>query len=433
MDTQPFLEIPGITPYNPAPFNQEVDIMNLSVRCRLFIPLFLFLTIGTAPHTFAADWPNWRGPDYNGISLETNWFKTGSTLETVWEAAVGQGYSSVAVVGEKLYTAGNKNNQDIVQCLNARSGTEVWKFSYPCSAGSYPGPRATPAVSDNRVYLISREGRVICLKADSGAEIWSRSVAHELKADLPGWGFAGSPRIQGNLLLLNVGEKGLALDKVTGATIWSSGTGKSGYSTPVVSEVGGRSIVALFSAQNVVGVDLKTGASHWQFPWKTSYDVNAADPLIEGGRMLISSGYGVGATLLKIDGEKPVVIWNNKALRSHFGTPVLWKGFVYGFDGNAGGGTLKCIDWATGTVKWEYAGFGFGSLTMADGKLIIQSERGELAIALASPDGYQELAKRAILKGTCWTVPILANGLIYCRNDAGRLLAISVSATPATP
>jgi len=407
--------------------------MNLSVRYRLFIPLFLSITSGIALHSSAADWPNWRGPDYTGISRETNWFNPGSTLETVWEAAVGPGFSSVAVVGEKLYTAGNQNNQDIVQCLNARSGAEIWKFSYPCTAGSYPGPRATPAISDNRVYLISREGHVVCLKADSGAEIWSRSVAQELKADLPGWGFAGSPRIQGNLLLLNVGEKGLALDKVTGATVWSSGTGKSGYSTPVVSEVGGRSIVALFSAQGLVGVDLKTGSALWQYPWKTAYDINAADPVIDNGRILISSGYGVGVALLNITGAKPEVVWNNKSLRSHFETPVLWKGFIYGFDGNAGGGTLKCIDWASGTVKWEYAGLGFGSLSMADGKLIIQSEHGDLAIAVASPDGYQELTKRSILKGTCWTVPILANGLIYCRNDAGRLLAISASATPTRP
>jgi outer membrane protein assembly factor BamB len=401
-----------------------------SARYRLITPLFLFLLAGAVPPAPAADWPNWRGPDHNGISRETGWFQTGTPFETVWEAGVGQGYSSVAVVGQHLYTAGNRNNQDIVQCLNTQSGAEIWKFSYPCPAGSYPGPRATPTVSDNRVYMMSREGHVVCLKADSGTEIWSRSVARELKADSPGWGFAGSPRIHGNLLLLNIGDKGLALNKETGATVWSSGTGKSGYSTPVVGEIAGRSIVALFSAQGLVGLDLKTGASLWQYPWKTAHDVNAADPVMDGGQILISSGYGVGGALLQIKGEKTDLLWNNKALRSHFGTPVLWKGFVYGFDGNAGGGTLKCIEWTTGAVKWEYAGFGFGSLSMADGKLIILSERGDLAIAVASPDSYQELAKRTILKGTCWTVPVLANGLLYCRNDAGRLLAISAGSSP---
>lgn len=395
---------------------------------RVTLAAGLLAGAGTLPNAPAADWPNWRGPDFNGISRETGWFKTGAGLKTVWEVPVEQGYSAVAVVGQKLYTAGNQGGQDQVVCLDTRTGATLWKYAFACPAGgSYPGPRATPAVSDNRVFMVSREGQVICLAADTGKELWNRPVARELKAQVPGWGFAGSPRIQDNRLLLNIGEQGIALNPENGATLWSSGPGKSGYSTPVVAPIGGQTLVALFTAQGLVGVELKTGALLWQFPWKTAHDVNAADPLIHEGRILISSGYGVGGALLNIEGEKPVVVWNNKTLRSHFGTPVLWKGCIYGFDGNSGGGKLKCLEWSSGKVLWEYGGFGFGSLSLADGKLIILSERGELAIATASPEGYQELAKATVLNGTCWTVPVLAQGLIYCRNDAGRLLAISAS------
>jgi len=395
------------------------------LRSVLGLGSVLGLSLLLAAPAGAADWPHWRGPDHNGISRETGWFQSGTPLATAWEAQVGKGYSAVAVVGKRLVTVGNRDNQDVIVCLDARSGAPLWEYSYPCGAGSYPGPRATPAIQDKKVYMMSREGTVVCVNLEDGKEVWSRPVAREMKAASPGWGFSGSPRLHGNLLLLNIGEHGVALNKTTGATVWSSGSGKSGYSTPVVATVNKREILAIFSAPGLIGVDLKSGEALWKHPWKTAHDVNAADPIIHQNQALISSGYGTGGALLNIAGPAPEVVWNNKQLRSHFGTPVLWQNHVYGFDGNTGGGTLKCIEWETGAVKWSYAGFGFGSLMLADGKLIIQSERGELAIAEASPAAYQELAKRSILQGTCWTVPVLANGLIYCRNDAGKLLALS--------
>ncbi|MBI3269041.1 MAG: PQQ-binding-like beta-propeller repeat protein [Planctomycetes bacterium] len=373
----------------------------------------------------AGDWPWWRGPNRDGISTEKDWLskwpKEGP--KQLWKVSVGKGYSSVSVSAGKAYTLGNAVGQDTVSCLEAATGSVVWTHAYKCGSDpSYPGPRSTPTVDGDRVYTLSREGHVHCLEASTGKPVWERDVRKDPGARAPRWEFAGSPLVYEKMVILNVGSAGLALDKGTGAIVWKSEKGGSGYASPLPFEMGGVKGVALFVAGHILAVNPTSGQLLWQHPWKTSFDVNAADPIVSGTRVFVSSDYNSGATVLECSGGKPATVWQTKELCTHFSSCVLLGGCLYGFDGNiTGRGSLKCLDFATGAVKWTEDKL-HGSLCAADGKLLILSKEGELVVAAAQPDAYKELASAQVLAGPCWTVPVLAGGRIYCRNTAGDLV-----------
>jgi outer membrane protein assembly factor BamB len=179
----------------------------------------------------------------------------------------------------------------------------------------------------------------------------------------------------------------------------------------------------VFNSSGLVILDPKDGRELMLHPWRTDWNVNAAIPIVSGDKVFISSGYNVGCALLQVSGDKPVVIWQNKNMRNHFNSCVLWKGYLYGVDESQ----LRCLDWETGDVKWTQRGLGKGSLMLADGKLIIMSDKGKLVIAEASPDEFKELASVKVLSGLCWTVPVLSNGKIYCANHEGDLICLDVS------
>lgn len=388
------------------------------------IPVCLFLLVSNYSPAFSGDWPQYRGPSRNGISSEkgwsTRWPKQGPKV--LWKTNVGKGYSCMAISGGRLYTMGNKGDTDAVCCLDANTGRAIWRHSYKCPAKDYPGPRATPTVNGGRVYTLSREGNLFCLDAKSGKVVWSRNLKKDHKLNVPGWGFASSPLVDGNLLLLNLGTAGLAVDKQTGKTAWQTGNDASGYASPVLGKPGGQRCVALFARNAIVGADPKTGKQLWRYTWQTSSDVNAADPIIAGNKVFISSNYGKGCALLNVGKGKATVAWQNRNMKNHFSSSVLVKGFLYGNDE----GSVRCLDFGSGAAKWNKGGLGKGQLMAADGKLIILSEHGELAIALASPGGYKELARAQVLGGTCWTAPVLSGGKIYCRNQDGDLICLNV-------
>ncbi len=350
--------------------------------------------------------------------------------KVLWGKSVGVGYSSFAVVGDRAYTMGNTGGSDIVWCLNADTGKEIWKHSYPCPKdprGGHSGPRATPTVDGKRVFTISHNGQVFCLDVGSGEVVWNKNVAKELSAGIPQWGLAGSPLVLGDKLILNVGTAGVALDKQTGKIAWKTGGGVAGYATPVLFERGGRKYLVMSCATSIAMVNEANGDMVDKYPWSNSCEVNAADPIISGDKIFISANYGKGCALLQFGGDKLKELWRNKEMRNHFNSCVLWKGHLYGFD--AAG--LKCMDFATGDVKWSQRGFGRqSSLVIADGKMIMMEERGTLVVAEASTDGYKELAKKKVLSGTCWTVPVLAGGRIFCRNHQGEVICLKVGPKP---
>ncbi|HTA30686.1 MAG TPA: PQQ-binding-like beta-propeller repeat protein [Candidatus Cybelea sp.] len=385
----------------------------------------------------SADWYRYRGPDLNGISTETGW-QTHWPAEgpkRLWKASIGTGFSSVTVSHGRLYAFGNTGNSDTVYCFDAATGATVWKHTYPCPLDPHfyeGGTSCTPTVDDDRVYTISRKGDLFCLDAAKGSVIWSLNVATDLGDEIPTWGLAGSPLVQGDMLILNVGSAGTALDKMTGKVRWASPKGSGGYATPVPFDFHGEHCLAIMSLHTLEAVRLANGKSLWRYPWKTDYDVNAADPIIVGDdKIFISSGYGHGSTLLDISKGKPVALWENPDFRNHIATSILWNGFLYGTDDvNKSTYELKCVDLKTGAIKWSEPSFGKGTLTMADGKFIGLSDKGMLMVIEPSPEGFKAISSAQVLGGKCWTAPVLSNGRIYCRNSRGDLVCLDVSGKP---
>ena len=369
-----------------------------------------------------ADWPQWRGPARNGISAEKGWRSQwpASGPRRLWSLQVGQGFSSVAVKGGRVYTMGNDGSRDVVTCANAATGKVVWQYRYPCGAGDYAGPRATPTIHEGRVYTFSREGLALCLDAASGKVLWRRDVGGRA----PNWGYAGSPLVQGGVVIYNAGASGTALDKATGRVVWTSGAGTAGYASPVAfTGAGGRSGVAIFAGTALVAVDPRTGRRLWQYPWQTNFDVNAADPIFTGDAVFISSNYGKGGALLRgVGAGRLSPAWESRSMRNHVNSCVLVGGMLYGNDEN----TLKCVDLRTGEERWLMRGMGKGGLIAADGKLLVLTERGELVVARAAGDRFTELARAKVMDGTCWTHPVLANGLLYARSQEGTLVCLDL-------
>lgn len=402
---------------------------------------FLVIVIGVVAVNFcsttgAADWPNYRGPNYDGVSSEAGWRSTwpeeGPRL--LWERSIGTGFASMAVSNGRVYSMGNMNDHDILYCLDAETGKEIWKTSYACpllNKNHEGGPCATPTVEGDAVYTLSKNGDAIRFNAAAGYIVWRKRLNKDMGFEHPTWYFSSSPLIMGNLVILNAGTYGVALNKADGSLVWQNGKDASGYSTGVPCTLDGQKCVVMAVSREVVGLNPTNGKVLWKFLWKTSYNINAADTIISGDTVFISSGYNKGCGLYKIDGGKVNKIWQNKNMRNQINCSVLWQGHIYGFDGQVNGaGILTCIDMKTGQKKWTQRGMGTGSLMIADGKLIILGERGKLVIAEASPQGFKDLASAQILPRTkCWTVPVLANGKIYARSAAGTLVCVDVSSS----
>jgi outer membrane protein assembly factor BamB len=233
--------------------------------------------------------------------------------------------------------------------------------------------------------------------------------------------------IHEQMLLLNIGEAGMALDKRTGKILWSSPDKDAGYTSPVLFKRHD-AWFAIFSADDAwAAVNVKTGKEIWRVKWLTRYGVNAADPIVSGDTVFVSSGYNKGGALLKIGDKEATDVWRNRNMRSQMNSCVLLDGFLYGIDGDTTTKNfLKCVDLKTGEVRWSHEGVGMGSLMAARGKLIVLSETGELIVAPALPEGFKPSARAKVLDGKCWTVPVLANGRIYCRNAVGDLVCVDV-------
>jgi outer membrane protein assembly factor BamB len=391
--------------------------------------LSLSLLAAAALPAEAVDWPQWRGPRRDGISSEAGWLLRwpAGGPRRLWTAPVGEGFSSVAVKGGRVYTMGNARDKDTVYCLAVGTGRVLWRYSYPCPAGDQSGTRATPAVEANRVYTFSREGQAFCLNASSGKLVWGKDLRRETGAQPPTWGFASSALIDANRVIYNVGGAGVALDKSTGRVLWQSGGGTAGYASPVPFTLGTQRGVAIFSWSGIVSVNPANGRILWQYLWRTSFDVNAADPVFAGDTVFISSNYNRGCALLRLGrGGTPSPVWENRNMRNHFNSCVLVGGYLYGNDQD----TLKCLDLRSGAERWQLRGIGKGGLIAAGGKLIVLTERGQLLIIQPTPQKYTPLAQAQVMRGTCWTAPTLANGLLYCRSHEGELTCLDVRGKP---
>ncbi|HXG11547.1 MAG TPA: PQQ-binding-like beta-propeller repeat protein [Gemmataceae bacterium] len=382
------------------------------------------------------EWPQWRGPNRDGVSAETGllkeWPEGGP--RKVWEAKGGEGYSSFAVAGGKVYTLLQDGDNETVVCWDAATGKEVWRFGYPCryenSWGS--GPRSTPAVHDGLVYTVGATGIFHCLKADTGAKVWRHDLLDEFKAENLQWGVSFSPLIEGDLVLTNPGGPDgnsiAAFDRKTGRLIWKALDDPAGYSSPVAATLAGVRQVLFFTARGLVSVSPADGKELWRYDWTTEYDANIATPIVVDDYVFISSGYGRGAAVLKVEsadgGLRARRVYQTNQMANHFSTSVYYREHLYGFTDP---GILVCMEFRTGKVRWKERGFDKGSLTIADGHLFILGEQGTLALAEATPEAYREKSRCQPFQGKCWTVPVLCNGRLYLRDEA-KVLCLEVRA-----
>lgn len=400
--------------------------MIVSVTAALVVLAIASAAIAQAPAS-GKDWPQWLGPNRDGVSAEK-----GLTLpagaKAAWTADIGNGYSSAAVVEGKLYTMGNANGQDTVWCLDAKTGKEIWKYSYACVAkgGGYPGPKCTPAVDGELVYTINTAGDMYCLDAN-GKSKWNVNVSKTYGVKAGNWEFATSPVVAGDLVIMDVGPT-IALKKATGEKAWVSDKHSAGYSSPTVFKFKDKEYVASFPADGLVVMELATGKQVATYAWKTAYDVNAVTPLVIENKIFISSGYGTGCALVEFDGTSLKEVWKNKELSLHGMNAVLNSGYLYAVTGNYGDkGMLKCVELATGKRVWQTIGFPVGSVLLAGDTLFVLDGNGSLTTCAAAKTGFKQEAKETILSGQCWTMPVISGGRLYARNNKpGQLVCVEL-------
>ena len=401
------------------------------MKCLGWVSLNTIIVSALLP-LYADDWPQWRGPQRNGISRETDWaFQwPDDGPKIAWKAKVGLGYSGIVVANGRAYTVGHNGGKDTVFCFDVETGKEVWKHSYDSELGDKyfdGGTTGTPTIEGNHLFWLSRWGDLFCFDAASGKIIWEKNVQKETGIRIPDWGFSGAPYVHKNLLVLNIGEAGMGVDKTSGKIVWKSADKNAGYSTPSPIPGAGEPMVVLGNFDHYVAINPETGAEAWRIRWVTQYGVNAADPIFHDKKMFISTGYKKGAALFDLQENPPKEIWRNKSLRTQMNAGVLHEGYVYGIDGDTiEKARLKCIEFATGTEKWSEPNMGSGGVILADGKLIVLAAHGELMVVPAAPHAFQPTARAQVLGGTSWTAPVLANGRIYCRNSRGDIVCVDV-------
>ncbi len=383
--------------------------------------VFLLLNV----QSVRADWPQWLGPDRTGISTETGflkeWPKGGPAV--AWKKNLGEGFSGISVANGRVFTMFAEGDDEFVICLREESGEEIWRFRTGAKFEEWQGgdgPRSQPTVDGDRVYVLGAEGGLYALNVVNGKMIWSVDLVDGLGGRFPRFGFSNSALVEGDRLFLEAAtRKGtfLALRRTDGEVVWASQNDVASYSSPIAVDLASARQVVYFSGDAAVGLSPVDGSLYWRYPWKTSYDLNIATPIfVPPNQIFISSGYDHGATLLRIeggaDGMTVTRVWESRRMKNHFGTSVLVGDYIYGFD-NA---ILKCIEALTGKEQWKHRGYGKGALIYADGHLILLSDNGRLAMARATPEGFKEKAGAQVLTGRSWTMPTLANGRVFVRD-----------------
>ncbi len=383
--------------------------------------------------TSAADWPQWRGVDRNDHSPDTGLLKQwpAGGPKRVWlNEDVGLGYSGFSIVGGKLFTMGLRNDTEFLIAVDTSTGKELWATEvgakYPNNWGD--GPRTTPTVDGDRVYTMGGQGDLVCVQASDGKLVWATSMTKDLGGKLQTWGYTESVLVDGGLVICTPGgSRGTlaALDKATGKVRWQSSemTAAAQYSSPLVIEHGGKRQYVQLVMNKLFGVDAASGKLLWQSDWSGRTAV-IPTPIFHDGQVYITTGYGVGCKLVKLDGQGGATdVWENKVMKNHHGGVIKVGDYLYGYSDGPG---WICQDWKTGAEVWANKSLGKGAVHYADGMLYCLDENnGTVALVEASPKGWTEhgrfkldpQTKRRSPSGRIWTHPVVVNGKLYLRDQ----------------
>ena len=393
------------------------------------------LTIGSL------DMAEYRGAARDGVvggpPLSREW--SAQPPERLWRQPVGGGYAAFVVVGPVAITIEQRRDQEAIVAYDTETGYERWIYEYPAffqePAGG-DGPRATPTVSDGRVYSLGATGELVCLDAFDGRLIWDINVLKANGVENLVWGMSGAPLVHDGLCIVNPGAQEdvpdsravWALDAASGEVRWKSGRGKAAYASPMIATMAGQEQILIFDAVGLAGFDLAGGKQLWSHRWWSMNDINAAQPLVlPGDRVFISSDSG-GAVLqiahdsAAADAEDDASgegqswqvdeVWSNNRMSCAYANPVYRDGYIYGLNR----GILACVDAETGKQIWKSGRYCHGQLLLSDELLVVLSEQGELVLVKATPEYSGELAKLQAVEGKTWNNPTLADGILYARN-----------------
>jgi outer membrane protein assembly factor BamB len=379
----------------------------------------------------AADWPQWKGPDRTGNSKETGlsaqWPANGPAV--VWTAGgLGNGYGSMAVAGERVFVQGMQKDRatmSVVTALNRADGKQLWsKVLGPAGDDDRgPGPRGTPTVDGDRLYVLTESGDLACLKTD-GTEVWKRNILTDFGGRQLQWLISESPLVDGAHLIVSPGGSGagmVKLDKMTGKTVWTAKelSDPAGYSSAIVADIGGVRTYLTFTAGAGVGVRASDGKLMFRYDRAANRVANITTPLFHDNKVFFTSAYDTGAGLVALSAANGTVsaseVYFTRDMKNHHGGVVLVNGYLYGFNDSI----LTCLEFATGKLMWRDRSVGKGSVTYADGHLYLQSENNVVGIAEASPAGYKEKGRFTIAdKGLpSWAHPVVSGARLYVRNQ----------------
>ncbi len=425
--------------------------------------LVLTLTLALTRSTEGGDWPTFLGPTRDGVSTEKGiikpWPKQG--LKKVWECELGIGYAAPVTSGGKLFHADRFGDNIRLTAREAATGKFLWKYEYPTEYEDRynyePGPRACPVVDGDRVYLYGPDGVLCCLNTMTGKELWKVETRAKVFFHQNFFGAGSVPVIDGDLLILPVGgsAKGprpvdfrevkpngtalVAFDKKTGEVKYQAGDELSSYASPIIATIDGKKLGLYFARGGLLGFDPQTGKTQFHYKWRAKdlESVNASNPVMVGDKVLLTECYGPGAAFLDLKGSRVKEIWTDKdkdaderALACHWNTPIHVNGFVYGSSAReTADADIRCVELATGEVKWQQRRTRRCSLTLVDGHFVSLSENGELALLKVNPAKYDLVSKYDVpeLAYPCWAAPVVSNGLLYVRGKE-KLVALELIA-----
>lgn len=419
----------------------------------------------------ANDWPRFLGPTADSRSAETGivttWGPCGPLV--VWQRRLGSGYGIGSVANGRFYQPERQGDRNRLLCFDSRTGRPIWTFEYKTDyedmLGYNDGPRSTPLIDGDCIYLFGQEGMLHCLRADDGRVLWKIDTVEKYGVVQNFFGVGTSPVVEGDLLIVMIGGSPaesqsagrfdldrvkangsgiVAFDKRTGAERYRITDELASYTTPQLATIRGRRWCFVFARGGLVAFDPATGKVDFHYPWRARLrdSVNAASPIVVGDEVLISECYGPGTSLLRVRPGAYDIVWRDgpgrdKSLLLHWNTPVYHEGYAYGSSGrHSGEAELRCVQWKTGRVMWRKPGLRRASLLYIDGHFVCLSEDGVLRLIKATPDAYQLVAEGVIretpdsaplMKPPAWAAPIISHGLLYLRSE-NRLVCLKIGA-----